>query len=132
MDTQLVQMGMPQFGASVPETAFPLPARASASAAPQIKLPASQLAQPEGERFDAKASEQARRQDIREAAQLMANDIYVVGDMKFSIYKDLSGQFVTRFTSLRDGAVTYIPEQDMMVYLESRGARRKALFQLDV
>jgi hypothetical protein len=36
-----------------------------------------------------------------------------VSDQKFTIYKDAAGQYITRFTSLRDGSVTYIPEPEL-------------------
>jgi hypothetical protein len=67
---------------------------------------------------------QARReQAVRQAA-----DTFVVSDKSFTIYKDISGQFVTRFTSLRDGKVTYIPEPDVLSWLnQSSGGSGSAL-----
>lgn len=57
-----------------------------------------------------------REQAIRQAA-----NTFVLSDQRFTIYKDLSGQFVTRFTSLRDGRVTYIPEPDVLSWLNQGG-----------
>ena len=34
---------------------------------------------------------------------------YAVSDKKFAIYKDASGQLITRYVSLRDGSITYSP-----------------------
>ena len=34
---------------------------------------------------------------------------YAVSDQKFALYKDASGQMITRYVSLRDGSVTYLP-----------------------
>ena len=51
-----------------------------------------------------------RYQAVQQAAQAAAANVYVVSDKKFTIFKDASGQYITRFTSLRDGKVTYIPE----------------------
>ena len=34
---------------------------------------------------------------------------YAVSDQKFALYKDASGQMITRYVSLRDGSVTYMP-----------------------
>lgn len=59
--------------------------------------------------FDASTADQRRFQAVQQVAQEIAN-IYVVSDKTFSIFKDVTGQYITRFTSLRDGKVTYIPE----------------------
>ncbi|MBM3617234.1 MAG: hypothetical protein FJX23_01665 [Alphaproteobacteria bacterium] len=133
MDINLVQTGAPSIGSAVPEAVLPSAGKGATFQTPQIRQPAQQQApKQEQAQFNQQASEAVREQNLQQAAQMMVSDIYAVADMKFSIYKDLSGQFVTRFTSLRDGAVTYFPEQDMSVYMESRGARRKALLKLDV
>lgn len=45
----------------------------------------------------------------------MTANAYVNGDRRFIIFKDSkSGQYITRFTSLRDGAVTYVPEPQIL------------------
>ncbi len=62
--------------------------------------------------FDAQAAEQQRVQAVRRAAAAVS-DIFVVSDRTFTIFKDVTGQYVTRFTSLRDGKVTYIPEPNL-------------------
>lgn len=62
--------------------------------------------------FDAKTAEDRRIAAIRRAAQQVANT-YVVSDKTFSLFKDTTGQYITRFTSLRDGRVTYIPEPEL-------------------
>lgn len=59
--------------------------------------------------IDAQAAEQRRYETIQRLSQDIAN-VYIVGDKRFTIFKDISGQYITRFTSLRDGKVTYIPE----------------------
>lgn len=131
MDTNMVQLGVPLAGsAAVPGNVPPVSGKAPATM--NLQDTPAQTASSDEAKFDAKLSDKVRKENLQLAAEMMATDIYVVGDMKFSIYKDGTGQYVTRFTSLRDGAVTYIPEQDMMLYMESRGARRKALLQLDV
>ncbi len=50
---------------------------------------------------------------MQQASQDAAN-IYVVSDQRFTIFKDATGQYITRFTSLRDGKVTYIPEPQLL------------------
>ncbi|MEI7668846.1 MAG: hypothetical protein WCJ33_02040 [Pseudomonadota bacterium] len=47
--------------------------------------------------------------EIRKAA-LSFKNTYAVSDTEFTIFKDSSGQYITRYTSLRDGSVTYVPE----------------------
>jgi hypothetical protein len=59
--------------------------------------------------FDAQVAEQKRAAAVQEMSQQVA-DVYVLGDQSFTIFKDVTGQYITRFTSLRDGKVTYFPE----------------------
>ncbi|MBN66297.1 MAG: hypothetical protein CMM94_01865 [Rickettsiales bacterium] len=78
------------------------------------------------------ASTDAKRQaQVERAAQQLFKDVFAVSDTKFTIFKDSTGQFVTRFTSLRDGRVTYIPEPDIVRFLESKGAAREALIAIE-
>lgn len=63
--------------------------------------------------FDAKAAEQQRLQAVRRASEAIAN-VYIVGDKRFTIFKDVTGQYITRFTDLRSGNVTYIPEPQLL------------------
>jgi hypothetical protein len=64
------------------------------------------------ESFDINFAEQQHFQAVQRVSQKVA-DIFVVSDRTFTIFKDVSGQYVTRFTSLRDGKVTYIPEPNL-------------------
>ncbi len=41
-------------------------------------------------------------------------DTFAVRDSSFTIFKDKEGQYITRFTSLRDGSVTYVQEKDVL------------------
>lgn len=136
MDTNMVQTGfkgvpdLPNVlpggagGGSAAGSGFPLPK--TEAQAPQPKPAAEQVA------FDPKVSEHTRLEEMQRASQMMFREVFAVRDTKFAIYKDASGQFVTRFTNLRDGSISYIPEPDMMQYLESRGQARKALLKIDV
>lgn len=54
------------------------------------------------------SAEQAHQQTLQRTTAI-ANP-YVVGDQSVTFYKDATGQYVTRFKSLRDGTVTYIPK----------------------
>lgn len=132
MDTNMVQTGLPTTASSVPDAvlkgagkADALPLKKLESAAAQPKPVTEQVA------FDAGKSDQTRYENMKQASQ-MFKEVYAVSDTKFSIYKDFKGQFVTRMTNLRDGTVSYIPEPDMMQYLENRGKARKALLRIDV
>lgn len=62
--------------------------------------------------FDPQLAEQQRFQTVQRLSQ-QVSDIFVVSDRTFTIFKDVSGQYITRFTSLRDGKVTYIPEPNL-------------------
>ena len=46
---------------------------------------------------------------IRSAASSF-KDFYALGDTEFSLFKDADGKYITRYFSLRDGTVTYVPE----------------------
>ncbi|TAF14749.1 MAG: hypothetical protein EAZ74_03180 [Alphaproteobacteria bacterium] len=64
-----------------------------------------------------KQVDQKRLHDLEQVVQdPKVRDIYVVGDSRFTIFKDMQGRFITRVTSLRDGTVTYIPEGDIMKF----------------
>lgn len=94
------------------EPSLPLPKPASNAADLEIKLQQAQ---------------ESREQAIRQAA-----NTFVISDQRFTIYKDLSGQFVTRFTSLRDGKVTYIPEPDVLSWLNQSGKTDASTLSLEV
>lgn len=133
MDTTMVQLGLPRSGSAVPDAV--LPGSGATGTVPNKKteaaLPAPQTQKSEQVAYDAKGSEDVRMENMKRASRMM-KETFAVRDNKFAIYKDATGQFVTRFTNLRDGSVTYIPEPDMMQYLEQRGEVRKALVKLDV
>jgi hypothetical protein len=63
---------------------------------------------------DVASAEQRRFEQVKRAAESVFKDVYAVNDHTFSIYKDSTGQYITRFTSLRDGRVTYIPEPQLL------------------
>mgnify|MGYP001077611666 CR=1 FL=1 len=75
---------------------------------------------------DVSGAEKERLDTVVNAANNYANN-FAVSDTKFTIFKDSSGQFVTRFTSLKDGSVTYIPEPDIASYVQSNSDRRGSL-----
>jgi hypothetical protein len=78
---------------------------------------------------DAQKGEQARLDTVIKAANTFKN-VYAVSDTKFTIFKDSSGQFVTRFTSLKDGSVTYIPEPDIQRFIDTNNARKNSAIEI--
>lgn len=80
------------------------PAASTPAPSPTLPIPGSQ-----GQEFDAQSAERARAEAVARASEQLAN-VYVIGDRTFSLFKDSTGQYITRFTSLRDGRVTYVPE----------------------
>jgi hypothetical protein len=62
----------------------------------------------------AQDAEQQRYNQVLNASQAAAGNTYPVSDKSFTIFKNTDGQYVTRYTSLRDGKVTYVPEQTLV------------------
>lgn len=95
---------------AAPAPAVPSPA--PAPSAPPVILPGSGATAGEAT-FDAKAAEQVRAATVQQVSQGSVN-VFVVSDRQFTIFKDATGQYITRFTSLRDGKVTYVPEPTLI------------------
>lgn len=72
------------------------------------------------EEVDLQASDQRRMEAIKRAVE-QTKSLFAVSDSTFTIFKDASGQFITRFTSLRDGSVTYFPEPQLLKKLSDAG-----------
>jgi hypothetical protein len=68
------------------------------------------------EQIDLKRADEKRLNNIKKTVEReMTSNIFAVSDNRFTIFKDAkTGQFITRFTSLRDGAVTYVPEPNIL------------------
>lgn len=58
----------------------------------------------------------SRRADLLKQAltEALPKFFYPVTDVRFTIFKDTSGQFITRFTNIITGAVSQIPEPEML------------------
>ncbi len=107
--TQNTSLGLP----SVPNKGSDFPAQKSNVDNVPVKIPAV-------EKVDIKAAEEKRMGAIKEAIQ-RSKDLFAISDTSFTIFKDAKGQFITRFTSLRDGSVTYFPEPQLVKRLEEAG-----------
>lgn len=85
------------------------------SGAPQsYKVPAATGTAPTSQQQAANGNNtsgiSAVQQEYEAAAKAAAATFnYPLGSKIFSIYKDVTGQFVTRYVSLIDGSVTYVP-----------------------
>ena len=71
-----------------------------------------------------------RLEALQKAAESYFKNVYAVSDQEFTIYKDASGQYITRYTSLRDGKVTYVPEQNLAAYMDSQQMDRQSLVEI--
>lgn len=74
-------------------------------------------------------SEDRRFNRVLETAQRIVKEYYPISDTRFTIFKDGSGQYITRFTNLRDGTVTFYPEPDLLNMLGRRGGDISATFE---
>jgi hypothetical protein len=105
-------------GPSIPYV--PVPVSAPVPAAPQ---PATHSAD-----IQVSTDTEAQRQAALEhAAAVLQKEAYPVGDSTFTIYKDYSGQFVTRYVSLVDGKVSYFPEQSIFKFFQYLNSHGKLL-----
>jgi len=75
---------------------------------PSVPLP-SQDYQTTIERAEAQ-----RFGSVYKASAAAARDLYPLGDKSFTIYKDSSGQYITRYVSFLDGTVSYYPEPQLV------------------
>jgi len=85
----------------------------------EIKIPVPRVAEnkPEVSRYEA----------VRLAAEALKNT-YAVSDVRFTIFKDVAGDYVTRFTSLRDGSVKYYPQKSLFELAKILSAQVEAMF----
>lgn len=67
---------------------------------------------------DLSKAEKQRLDTVVKGARAYQGTIGASG-MTFTIFKDSSGQFITRFTNKDTGAVTYVPEPNVLKFAES-------------
>ena len=98
---------------------------------PALQKPAFQLpaATPAEAPKVPETAEDARFQEVQKAAQVVQNNYYVVSDVRFTIFKDIAGDYVTRFTSLKDGHVTYYPQKTLLEEMKIKQAQSASIFQ---
>lgn len=57
---------------------------------------------------------QAQYEQAARQAALSFKNSYPLGDQSFSIFKDATGQYITRYVSLIDGSITYVPQPTLV------------------
>jgi hypothetical protein len=72
--------------------------------------PAAQQAAPSAVNGSASAFAQSEHDASLRQAALSFKNVYALGDQQFSIFKDVTGKYITRYVSERDGKITYSPE----------------------
>lgn len=78
---------------------------------------------PAVEQADLKRLDEKRLADMKRVIERNSfKDTYAVRDNSFTIFKDENGQYVTRFTDLRDGSVTYVPEKEVLGFGNTGGS----------
>jgi hypothetical protein len=101
--------GISDLHAAVQQAESP-PIKKSSAVDGQVQIPAVEHA-------DMKRADSKRLDDIERTVKRNSfKDVYAVRDNSFTIFKDSSGQYITRFTSLRDGSVKYVPEPEILKY----------------
>lgn len=112
-----------------------LPNTSNGQNAPKVEMPVVRKSDvepmpveiPQIEQVDIRAAEEKRMQAMRDAAKRAVANAFAVSDKSFTIYKDMTGQYITRFTNLQDGTVTYIPEPDLVRQISLQGGNTSFL-----
>ena len=97
----------------------------NASANIPVKAPEPKVQKPEV-KIDNPAYEAVQR-----AAEALKNT-FAVSDVRFTIFKDIAGDYVTRVVSLRDGSVNYLPQKSLFELVSLRNAHIKAALDAKV
>ena len=97
-----------------PKADTPLPK--PAASAPAVPAPAPKVD------TVSKDLERARIERVQAALESIRNT-YAVSDSRFTLFKDSTGDIVTKVTSLRDGSVSYFPEKTLYELAAARNAR---------
>lgn len=107
-------------GGSIPKASVPsVPIKADVPL-PSLQRPRAAevsvaIEPPKDSTFD---NEEQRYVEVKVAAQTVASNPYPISDKRFTIFKDIAGDYVTRFTSLVDGSVQYFPEKTLFEFAQ--------------
>lgn len=115
-------LGNIQVGISIPQPAQPvLPAPSQAPALPVIGSGSG------GGSFDAQTVDTQRLEHLRQAAQ---NAPQPLGSQAFTMFKDATGQVITRFRDINSGRVTYIPEPNLLRLANATAGSSRSLLNI--
>jgi hypothetical protein len=101
-------------GGSVPVVRAPVPVKQEV-ALPSLKKAAApvQIEIPVEVQTQAIERPKVTFADVQQASQVVASNPYPISDQRFTIFRDIAGDYVTRFTSLVDGSVEYFPQKSL-------------------
>lgn len=100
---------MDALGAIKPAIRMPQPAQPVLPAPSQA--PAIDVLGNSDAGFSAQGAEDLRMEKLRQAAH---NAPQPLGNQAFTMFKDATGQVITRFRDINSGKVTYIPEPNLL------------------
>lgn len=113
---QVALGGLPQRSADIPQQPV--------NTAPQVTLPqpssfGTPVASTEAQLADlGRERTEALKRSIAEA---LPRFFYPVSDVRFTLFKDSTGQMITRFTNIISGETSQIPEPQLMNMLSGGG-----------
>lgn len=103
-----------------------------APAAPKAAIPAPAPVEIKQPKMEAPATaDEARYEEVKKAAATIQSNYYVVSDVRFTIFKDIAGDYVTRFTSLKDGSVKYYPQKSLFELMKIKQAQDITIFHTE-
>ena len=100
-------------GASIPVVRAPAPVRQEVALPSLAKAPAAPIDVPVEVQNQAFERPKVTFADVQAASQIVASNPYPISDQRFTIFRDIAGDYVTRFTSLVDGSVEYFPQKSL-------------------
>lgn len=71
--------------------------------------------------IDLRGADEKRLAAIKDSLRQAFKNVYAVNDQTVTIYKDMSGQYITRYKNLRDGTMTYVPEPEILRNINAGG-----------
>jgi len=112
-----------------PKVDFPLPKTRTVSP----KTQEAQVPQdaPRTKTQESIEPQKAREIQVRKAATALQG-LYPINSTRFTIFKDASGQFITRFTDMVDGSVKHIPEPELIRMYEKASGQQVNVFQTQI
>lgn len=112
------------------QTSFAAPiAQPREAVAPRQAVPQAPASQDARSKEDYSSSDGRREALVQRAAEAIRNSFPGAG-RTFTIFKDANGQLITRFTS-SDGRVTYVPEPNVIEFMQRHGSMPDQLLKIN-